>query len=69
MVGTLQAIRDAIVANLLVSVEGLVLTEAFDDILRQAEYLLNTGDFIAAGVLGRAVLGEFLPQVERPSAL
>jgi hypothetical protein len=60
MVGTLQAIRDAIAANLLVSVEGLVFTEAFDDILRQAEYLLNTGDFIAAGVLGRAVLGEFL---------
>jgi hypothetical protein len=59
MIGTLQAIRDAIAANLLVSVEGLAYADAFGDILRQAEYLLNTSDFVAAGVLGRAVLGEY----------
>jgi hypothetical protein len=59
MVGTLQSIRDAIAANSLVSVEGLAYAEACGDILRQAEYLLDSSDFVAAGVLGRAVLGEY----------
>jgi hypothetical protein len=59
MIGTLQSIRDAIAANLLISVEGLAYAEACGDFLRQAEYLLNTSYFIAAGVLGRAVLGEY----------
>jgi hypothetical protein len=36
------------------------MAEAFDDLLEQAEHLLSEGYFLAAGVLGRAVLEEHL---------
>ena len=34
--------------------------EAFESLLEQADYLLSEGYFLAAGVLGRAVLEEHL---------
>ena len=60
MLGTLQAIEQAIQEGLLVKVEDLVLADAFDSLLDQADYLNSEGYFLAAGVLGRAVLEEHL---------
>jgi hypothetical protein len=60
MQGTLQAIREAVESNLLITVEGLIMSEAFSDLLDQADYLIASGFFLAAGVLGRAVLEERL---------
>ncbi len=60
MLGTLEAIKDAIDHGLLVRIEDLVLADAFDNLLEQAEYLLTENYFLAAGVLGRAVLEEHL---------
>ena len=59
-VGTLKGIKDVIEADLLISVEELIHAEFFDDLLSQAEYLVTQSYFIAAGVLGRCVLEEFL---------
>ena len=50
MLGTLQAIEDAVEHGLLVRVEDLVRAEAFDGLLEQAEYLQSEGYFLAAGV-------------------
>jgi hypothetical protein len=60
MYGTMMAIRDAIDADMLLTVEQLVVAETFDDLLEQAEYLLSKTYFLPAGVLGRAVLEEHL---------
>ena len=60
MLGTLEAISDSIQGGLLVSVENLVLAEAFDSLVSQADYLLAEGYVLASGVLGRAVLEEHL---------
>lgn len=59
-VGVLEAIKDAIDNDWLVTVEDLVYAEAFSDLLEQAEHLFAEGYFLAAGVLGRAVLEEHL---------
>ncbi|HEY2253288.1 MAG TPA: DUF4145 domain-containing protein [Planctomycetaceae bacterium] len=59
-VGMLQAIQTAIFGGMLGRVENLVFAEAFDDLLEQADYLSAEGYFLAAGVLGRAVLEEHL---------
>jgi hypothetical protein len=76
-VGLLLAIQNAVYAGMLGKVEELIFAEAFDDLLEQAEYLLSENFFLAAGVLGRAVLEEHLrkwcvnancfPQRARPS--
>lgn len=58
--GTLEAIREAVEHGLLVTVEELVRAEAFDSLLDQAAYLESEGYFLAAGVIGRAVLEEHL---------
>jgi hypothetical protein len=58
--GTLKAIREALEMDLLVTIQELVMAEAFSDLLEQANYLLSEGYFLAAGVLGRAVLEEHL---------
>ena len=58
--GTLVAIRDAIANDLLHRLEDFVNAETFDDLLEQADYLFNRSYFMAAGVLGRAVLEERL---------
>jgi hypothetical protein len=60
MLGTLRGIRNLVDAGLLVTVEDLVLAEAFNNLLDQADYLAKKGYFLAAGVLGRAVLEEHL---------
>jgi len=60
MLGTLEAIADAIRDGLLIKVEDLVRAEAFENLLEQADYLLSEGYFLAAGVLGRAVLEQHL---------
>ena len=56
----LKAIRDAIQNNLLMRYEDLILSEAFSDLIEQAEYLLKQGYALAAGVILRAVLEEHL---------
>lgn len=60
MIGTLQAIKESLEHNLLLTVEDLVRAESFNGLLEQAEYLQDGGYFLAAGVLGRAVLEEHL---------
>ena len=60
MSATLQAIGEAIEHGLLVRLEDIVTAEVFDSLLEQAEYLLKENWFLAAGVLGRAVLEEHL---------
>lgn len=60
MQGTLQAIREALDKDLLISFEELVFAEAFSDLLEQAEYLFEQGYFLASGVILRAVLEERL---------
>jgi hypothetical protein len=60
MMGTLMAVKEAIDQDFLVTIDELVMSEAFADLLEQAEYLLSGNYFLAAGVLGRAVLEERL---------
>ena len=60
MVGTLQAIKEAVDDNLLLSVEDLIRAETFNGLLDQSDYLLDKNYYLAAGVLGRAVLEEHL---------
>ncbi len=58
--GTLEGIRAAVEKDLLVDVENLIIADAFADLLAQSNYLLENNYFVAAGVLGRAVLEEHL---------
>ena len=60
MLGTLEAIKSVVAAEGLVTVEDLVMAEAFADLLEQADYLLSENYALAAGVIGRAVLEEHL---------
>ena len=60
MLGTLQAIREALDEDLLISFEDLVFAEAFSDLLEQAEYLFDQGYLLACGVILRAILEERL---------
>ncbi len=58
--GTLLGIQEVIDKGLLFRIEDLIFAEAFGSLLEQADYLLSEGYFLAAGVLGRAVLEEHL---------
>jgi len=60
MLGTLEGIDHQIMSGMLVTVEDLIRAEAFENLLEQADYLLSEGYFLAAGVLGRAVLEQHL---------
>lgn len=60
LLGTVRSIKDAIEGGHLVSFADLVVAEAFSNLIEQAEYLLSKGFWLAAGVLGRAVLEEEL---------
>lgn len=60
MIGALRSLREAVDDDLLVTIDALITAEALGDLIEQAEYLLNEGFFLAAGVLGRAVLEEHL---------
>lgn len=58
--GAVKAIREAVDKGLLASIEDRALAEAMDDLLEQADYPIQKGYCLAAGVLGRAVLEEHL---------
>ena len=58
--GSLLALREAVNSDLLVRIEDMVLAEAMNDLLAQAEYLADKNYILAAGILGRAVLEEHL---------
>jgi hypothetical protein len=60
LLGTVRSIKDAIEGGHLISFADLVVAEAFSNLIEQAEYLLSKGYWLAAGVLGRAVLEEEL---------
>jgi len=60
MLGSLRAISESIENNLLISVEQIIRAETFEGLLEQADYLYSEGYFLAAGVLGRAVLEDHL---------
>ena len=60
MLGSLTALKNAVDGGLLVSIEDLVLAEAFTDLIEQAEELFDKKYFLAAGVICRAVFEEHL---------
>lgn len=60
IVGMLEGIVSAVERGCLDKVEDLVLAEAFGNLLEQAEHLNANGYWLAAAVLGRAVLEEHL---------
>jgi hypothetical protein len=60
LLGTVRSIKDAVEGGHLVTFTELIVAEAFSNLLDQADYLLSKGFWIAAGVLGRAVLEEEL---------
>jgi hypothetical protein len=59
-VGIIAGLAEAIENDLLLRIESLVFAEAFSNLLEQAEHLIDSSYFLAAGVLGRAVLEEHL---------
>jgi len=60
MVGTLLGIKSSIEHGFLNRVENLILADAFSDLLGQAQHLFEKQYFLAAGILGRAVLESHL---------
>ena len=60
MLGTLEAIAQAISSGLLITVQDIVRAESFNNLLDQADFLHENGYVLAAGVLARAVLEEHL---------
>ncbi len=60
LLGALESLLAALRDNLLGRVEDLVLADAFDSLLEQAEELFDKGYLVPAGTLGRAVLEEHL---------
>jgi hypothetical protein len=77
LLGTVRSIKDAVEGGHLISFADLIVAEAFSNLIEQAEYLFSKGFWLAAGVLGRAVLEEelrelaqiagCLPEKERPT--
>lgn len=77
LLGGLNSVKDALRGDHLVRYTNLVFAEAFANLLDQAEHLYASGYFLAAGILGRAVLEEELrrkalasgcfPQKPRPT--
>jgi len=60
VLGTLEAIKHEIENDHLVPFTQLVRAETFSDLLEQSEHLFQNGYYLAAGVIGRAVLEEHL---------
>ena len=58
--GWLEGTKHAVECGLLRTAESVILAEAYGDLLEQAKELLDKGYFLAAGVLGRAVLESHL---------
>ncbi len=77
MLGALKSIAENVLHGRLARFEDIVFAEAFSNLFEQAEYLLNKGYYLAAGVLFRATLEEKLrrmcdtfgciPQKQRPT--
>jgi hypothetical protein len=60
VLGTLEAIRHEIENDHLETITQLVKAETLADLLDQAEHLFENGYHLPAGVIGRAVLEEYL---------
>jgi hypothetical protein len=60
VLGTVRSIKDAVQGGHLTTVRDFVVAETFSNLLDQADYLLSKKFWLAAGVLGRAVLEEEL---------
>lgn len=60
IMGALKSMKETIDNGYLIKIEDLIFAEAFSNLLDQAEYLFDSGYFLASGVLGRAVLEEKL---------
>ena len=58
--GVIQSIRENLETGRLAKVEELVAAETFANVLEQAEHLLESKYYLAAGVLCRAILEERL---------
>lgn len=63
MLGALKSIAENVTEGRLSRFEDIVFAEAFANLLEQAEYLLEKGYFLAAGVLFRAILEEKLKRL------
>lgn len=63
VLGTLEAIRHELENDHLETVTQLVKAETLADLLDQAENLFENGYYLAAGVIGRAVLEEHLRSI------
>lgn len=61
--GTIIAIKHELENNHLQVFDEIVRGETLTDLLEQAEYLLEKGYYLAAGVIGRAVLEEHLKEL------
>jgi hypothetical protein len=60
ILGTLQAIKHELENDYLQNITQLVKAETLADLLDQGEHLFDGGYYLAAGVIGRAVLEEHL---------
>lgn len=60
LIGLLEAIKHDIENDHLIRAESIIRAETLTDLFEQAEYLLEQGYFLAAGVLARAVIEQHL---------
>lgn len=60
IVGTLEAIKHELEHDHLESFTNIVRAETLADLIEQAEHLFDSGYYLAAGVIGRAILEEHL---------
>lgn len=63
ILGTLESIKHELENDYLDTITQFVKAETFSDLLDQAEHLFSEGYFLAAGVIGRAVLEGHLRNV------
>lgn len=61
--GALKSIKQTIENGYLIKIEDLIFSEAFSNLLEQAEYLLEHNYFLASAVISRAVLEEKLRKI------
>ena len=70
LLGALEALREAVESDLLIRLDNLIIADAFDNVLEQAQQLTEKGYTLAAGVLARTVLEEHLRKLcDRNSCL
>lgn len=60
LIGLLEAIKNDIDNDHLIRAESIIRAETLTDLFEQAEYLLEQGYYLAAGVLARAVIEQHL---------